>query len=130
MSIRQMKVTVEGKTYDVTVEILDDATTAPAPAAAPVGGATIAPPPRAAAPAPAAAPVAGGAGKVTSPLAGNIIKVHVAAGDPVTAGQVLVTLEAMKMNTEITAPAAGSVSAVHVADGAVVGEGALLVEIG
>jgi biotin carboxyl carrier protein len=89
-------------------------------AAAPVARPVSAPPP-----APKAAPAGGGDGKVLSPLAGTVVKVQY-----VEAGQTVVTLEAMKMNTDLGAPTAGTVHKVHINDGAVVGEGAVLVEIG
>ena len=91
---------------------------APAPVAAP-----------AAAPAPAAAaPVAGEA--VTAPMPGNILKVNVTAGQAVKEGDVLVVLEAMKMENEILAPKACTVKQVLVSKGATVDTGATLVVLG
>ena len=91
---------------------------APAPAAAP-----------AAAPAPVApaapAPVAGEA--VTAPMPGNILKVNVTAGQAVKEGELLVVLEAMKMENEIFAPKAGTVAQVLVSKGSTVDTGATLV---
>ena len=130
MSIRKMKVTVEGKAYDVTVEMLDEAPAAPTRAAPAAAVAAPAPAPvKQAAPAPAPAAAAGG-GSVVSPLAGKIVSVDVKVGDQVEAGQTVLILEAMKMNTEVTAASAGSVTAVNAAAGDVVAEGAVLVEIG
>ncbi|MBP3632207.1 MAG: acetyl-CoA carboxylase biotin carboxyl carrier protein subunit, partial [Oscillospiraceae bacterium] len=81
-----------------------------------------------AAPAPVAVAPAGGE-KVTAPMPGNILAVNVAAGDTVKRGQVLLILEAMKMENEIMAPRDGKVTAVAVAKGAAVESGALLCTI-
>lgn len=83
---------------------------APAPAA-PVQAAAPAPAPAAAAPAPAAAPAAsGGAGDVISPMPGTVLRLNVNNGDTVASGDVILILEAMKMENEIVAPCAGKVT--------------------
>ena len=122
------KVTLNGRTYEVEVEhgkamLLDEyeaiapAPVAAAPAAAPVAAA-----------APAAAPAGTGAGDaVTAPMPGNILKVNVNVGDAVKEGQVLVVLEAMKMENEIMAPKNGTVTQVVVSKGSTVDTGAPLV---
>lgn len=129
--MKQFKITVNGKTYDVAVEETNGV--ASAPASAPVAAAPAAPAPAApaAAPAPAApaAPAATGAEKVNSPMPGNIIDIKVAAGDTVTNGQTLLILEAMKMENEIKAPCDGTVAGVHVAKGDTVDSGALLISL-
>ena len=79
--------------------------------------------------APAAAVVAGGE-PVKAPLAGNIFKVHAQVGDEVAAGDVIVILEAMKMETEVRAPHGGSVSSVSVQEGDSVAVGDTLVTLG
>lgn len=122
------KVTLNGRTYEVEVEagkaMLLDEYEAVVPAAAP---APVAAP--AAAPAPAAAaPVAGDA--VTAPMPGNILKVNVTAGQAVKEGDVLVVLEAMKMENEILAPKACTVKQVLVSKGSTVDTGATLVVLG
>ncbi|MFP4361519.1 MAG: biotin/lipoyl-containing protein, partial [Alphaproteobacteria bacterium] len=66
---------------------------------------------------------------VVSPLAGTVVEVHVKAGDPVTQGQPVVTLEAMKMNTSVTASRSGTVKNVAVQAGESVAEGQLLLSI-
>ena len=127
------KVTLNGRTYEVEVEhgkaILLDEYEAIAPA--PVAAAPVAAAPAAAAPAAApAAPVVTGAGEaVNAPMPGNILKVNVKAGDAVKEGQVLVVLEAMKMENEIMAPKAGTVTQVLVSKGSTVDTGAPLVVI-
>ena len=127
------KVTLNGKTYEVEVEagkaMLVDEYEAYAPApAAPVAAAPVAAAPAApaAAPAPAAVSVAAGE-QVAAPMPGNILKVNVSAGQAVKSGDVLVVLEAMKMENEIVAPRDGSVAQVVVSKGAVVDTGDPLV---
>ena len=128
------KVTLNGRTYEVEVEagkamLLDEyEAIAPAPvAAAPVAAAPVAAP---AAAAPAAPAVTGAGEPVTAPMPGNILKVNVNVGDAVKEGQVLVVLEAMKMENEIMAPKAGTVTQVVVSKGSTVDTGAPLVVIG
>lgn len=128
--MKKLRVTVDGKSYDVSVEILDEAPAAssPAPAAAPVAAAA---PPPSAAPAPKpSAPVAAGEGAVVSPLAGKVVSVDVKVGDEIKSGTQVATVEAMKMNTFIYAEADGKVTAVLVAAGDSVEEGAPLLQLG
>ena len=130
------KVTLNGRTYEVEVEagkaMLLDEYEAIFPPAAPVAAPAAAPAPvaaPAAAPAPAAAaPVAGDA--VTAPMPGNILKVNVTPGQAVKEGDVLVVLEAMKMENEILAPKACTVKQVLVSKGSTVDTGATLVVLG
>ena len=128
------KVTLNGKTYEVEVEhgkavLLDEyEALAPAPAAAAPAVAPAAAAP-AASPAPAA-PVNLAAGEtVAAPMPGNIIRVDVKQGDTVKSGQILVILEAMKMENEIVAPKDGTVAQVVTSRGSVVDTGAPLVVI-
>ena len=79
--------------------------------------------------APAAPKAAAGANTIESPLPGTILKVNVAAGQAVKAGDILMILEAMKMENEILAPEDGTVSAVHVQVGATVQSGDPLVSL-
>lgn len=127
------KVTLNGKTYEVEVEqgkavLLDEyEALAPAPAAAAVPAAAPAAAP-VAAPAASAAPVNLEAGEaVNAPMPGNILRIDVAKGDTVKAGQVLVILEAMKMENEIVAPKDGTVAQVVTSKGAVVDTGSPLI---
>lgn len=129
------KVTLNGKTYEVEVEqgkavLLDEyEALAPAPAAAAVPAAAPAAAP-VAAPAASAAPVNLEAGEaVNAPMPGNILRIDVAKGDTVKAGQVLVILEAMKMENEIVAPKDGTVAQVITSKGAVVDTGSPLIVI-
>ena len=124
------KITISGRTYEVEVEggkamLLDEyEATAAAPAEAPVATA-------AAPAAPVAAPAVTGSGEaVSAPMPGTILKVNVQKGDTVKEGQVLVVLEAMKMENEIMAPKAGTITQVAVVRGASVDTGAPLVFIG
>ena len=128
------KVTLNGRTYEVEVEagkamLLDEyEAIAPAPAAAAAPVAAPAAAPAAAAP---AAPVVTGSGEaVNAPMPGTILKVNCTAGAAVKAGDVLVILEAMKMENEIMAPKAGTVTQVLVSKGSTVDTGAPLVVIG
>ena len=113
--MKKYRVTVNGTAYEIELEELTGA--APAPAAA-----TAAPAP---APAPAAAAPAGGE-QVTSPMPGTILSINVAAGDTVKRGQVLMVLEAMKMENEIMCPCDGKVASVNTSKGASVESGTLL----
>ena len=116
------RITVNGTSYDVTVEELAGGAAAPV-AAAPAPVAVSAP---AAAPAPAApAAPAGGAGsiKVSSPMPGKILAVKANVGDSVKKGQVILILEAMKMENEVVAPEDGTIASIDVTVGAMVESG-------
>lgn len=130
------KVTLNNRTYEVEVEegkaMLVDEYEAYAPAApAPVAAAPVAEAPAAAPAAPAApAGAALAAGEVVkSPMPGNILKINVAQGQKVNEGDVLIVLEAMKMENEIVATKSGTVAQIVTAKGAVVETGAPLVVI-
>lgn len=134
--MKKLRITVDGKTYEVEVEILGSSiasvtpVAAPAPQAAPapVAAAVVAAPapaPKAAAP----APVAASAGDIVCPLAASISSVAVKEGQAVKAGDLLVMLEAMKMNTPVNAVKDGTVTKVYVAAGQSVQEGEPLVSM-
>lgn len=127
--MKNYTITVNGNVYDVTVEegASTGATPAvPAPKAAPVAAPKAAPAP-VAAPAPKAAPAgAQGAVVVTAPMPGKILGVKAAAGQAVKKGEVLLILEAMKMENEIVAPSDGTVASINVAAGDSVEAGATI----
>lgn len=127
----RLKITVDGKAYDVEVEVAeaDVATGVRYVGGGGNGGGGGA--------RPMAAPSSGGGGgrevadeanALRSPLAGVVSEVKVGVGDTVEADQEVIVLEAMKMFTTITAPRAGTVKALEVAKGDAVKQGALLLE--
>lgn len=130
--MKKLRVTVDGKVFEVLVEMLDEAAgpaRVPTPAA-PAAAAPVSVPPPAPAPVPVAPPpAAAGSGSVGSPLAGKVVSIDVKVGDAVAEGAQLVTLEAMKMNTFVYAPRAGRVAALHAAPGDAVEEGAALLSL-
>ena len=121
-------VTINGKQYDVEVEKVSGgykpmSMGAKAAPAAPAPAAPAAPAPAA----PKAAPVSAGDNTVTSPMPGTILGVKVKEGDAVKAGQLVIILEAMKMENEIVATADGVVASVAVKEGDTVETDATLV---
>ena len=129
------KVTLNGRTYEVEVEAGKAMCVAEYEAYAPVAAPVAAPAAAPVAAAPVAAPAAGGVTvsggeSVTAPMPGNILKVAVSVGQTVKEGDLLVVLEAMKMENEIYAPCGGTVTSVPVAKGSTVDTGAALVVIG
>ena len=125
--MKTYNITVNGVTYVVSVEEVGGVA-APAVAAAPAPVAT-----PVAAPAPAAAPAApktsAGAVSVKAPMPGNIMKINAKVGQAVKKGDVLVVLEAMKMENDICAPEDGTVASVEVSQGATVETDAVLVTL-
>ena len=111
--MKNLKITVNGTTYDVQVEET---------------GASSAP--VASAPAPAAAPAPGAGTKVKSPMPGTVLDIKVANGATVKEGEPVVILEAMKMENEINAPCSGTVTSICVNKGDSVDSGTVLVTIG
>ena len=111
--MKKYRVNVNGTVYEVELEEITGGAAA-APVATPA--------------APASAPAGGE--QITSPMPGNILSVNVSAGDTVKKGQVLMILEAMKMENEIMSPCDGKVVSVSVAKGAAVESGTLLCVIG
>ncbi len=109
-------ITVNGKAYAVTVE--EGAAAAGAPVAAPVAAAPAAP---AAAPAGAAGSV-----QVTAPMPGKVVAVKASVGQAVKKGEVVLVLEAMKMENDIVAPEDGTIASINVANGDAVESGAVL----
>lgn len=131
--MKNYRITVNGVSYDVTVEETAAIATQPMPAPvvtaapAPVAAPKAAPAP--AAPAPKAAPAATGATVIKAPMPGSIVKVNVKAGDSVKRGDVLCVLEAMKMENEIMAPEDGTVAGVNVSAGESVQTDAVLLSL-
>ena len=120
--MKTLRITLEGKTYEVGVEVvkgspaISSVAAAPAPVAAPTAAA------------PAAAPAAGGL-SITSPMPGLVFKIVVSVGQQVAKDQQLIILEAMKMESPIHAPNAATVSAILVKEGDAVTEGQVLIQL-
>lgn len=127
---KNLRITVKGHTYDVIAEILDDdqpeaprtassasAIAVEASSAAPV----VAPTPKATS---AVAP-----GEIPSPISGTVMSIVKPVGSIVAEDDVIMVLEAMKMNTEVTSPSNGKVTAVNVAPGETVDEGQVLMTL-
>jgi biotin carboxyl carrier protein len=134
--MKKFLIKVNGNQYEVEVEeVRDGVVSAPAVyAAAPVATAPVAAPAAPAAPAPAAPAKAAangsaGAVKITAPMPGTILKVVANVGDKVKRGQVLLILEAMKMENELVAPSDGTVATINVSKGASVNAGDLLASL-
>lgn len=121
------RITVEGKTYEMDVELIGSNGAAVQPVAKAAAPVVTAPK---AAPAPVAAkPAEVGSGSVVAPMPGTILKVLKATGDAVKAGEVVLILEAMKMENEITAPADGNIGSLNLTEGSTVAGGDLLFEV-
>ena len=131
--MKKLRITVDGKTYEVEVEILGSRISSVAPVAPAVAAPAPAPVVAPAAPAPAAKPAVAAAkaqaGDVACPLAATIVNVAVKEGQQVKAGDLLVMLEAMKMNTPVNAVADGTVTKIYVSAGQSVQEGEPLVAL-
>ena len=121
--MKQLKITVNGKAYDVTVEEVG------ATASVPVQATPAATPVATPAPAAAPAPTAGEGESVCAPMNGNIVDVKVSAGQNVKSGELLIVLEAMKMENEIVAPRDGVVTSVLVNKGETVDTGSALLTL-
>ena len=113
--MKKYRVNVNGTQYDITLEVLEGEAAAAAPKAAP-----------AAAPAAPAAKAPAGAQAINAPMPGTILAVNVTPGQSVRKGDVLMVLEAMKMENEIMCPRDGVVGSVQAAKGAAVESGTLL----
>ena len=123
-------VTLNGKNYEVEVEKTEAVINAVTDAAVAAPVAAPAAPVAAPAAAPAAAPVAGDGAKVVSPMPGTILAVNTTVGASVNTGDVIMILEAMKMENEIVAPASGTVKQLLVQKGSTVETDAVLAVIG
>jgi methylmalonyl-CoA carboxyltransferase small subunit len=108
----KLRIVVEGKAYEVEVDILEEATPDPSVAVAPEIQSSVLPP--------AGKVGLSGAGEdkiVRSPLAGLVVRVYAEPGQEVKADDLLMVLEAMKMETNINAPVAGKIKSVDVTPG-------------
>lgn len=119
--MKRFNITVNGKAYDVAVEEVDGGTAPASPAPAAAAPAPAAPAPKAAAPA--------GGTAVNAPMPGTILDVKANVGDTVAEGQVLMVLEALKMENDIVAPKAGKVVSINVKKGDTVNSNDLLASI-
>ncbi|MGA3180518.1 MAG: biotin/lipoyl-containing protein [Verrucomicrobiota bacterium] len=126
--IQKLRVTVDGKSYDVTVEMAEESGPAEAAPPLPASAPPVAPASATAPPA-AAAKASAALGEVQSPLMGRVVGVDVKAGQEVTQGQQLLIIETMKMNTFVLAPKGGKVAEVLVSVGQAVEEGQILARI-
>jgi glutaconyl-CoA/methylmalonyl-CoA decarboxylase subunit gamma len=127
--MKKLRITVDGKVFDVQVEDIDDSNSGSLAGRPPVTLAASSAPISAPPVSSSSAASAGGPGDVVSPLAGRVISIDCKVGDKVDVGAQLLTIEAMKMNTYVNAGAAGTVSAVHVNAGDAVEEGQPLVTV-
>jgi len=128
--LKQYKITVNGKTFDVDVEEVGGAPEIKSVAPAPAAPKAAAPAPKAApAPAPKAAPKAAapkGAGtEIAAPMGGNVLSVAVSEGQQVNEGDLLFIFEAMKMENEMTAPVSGTVTKISIEKGQAIEAGAV-----
>lgn len=125
--MKNFRVTVNGNTYDVSVEELGEQATA-----ATVPSQNIAEPPKPATVQPQAKPQAQApekAQKITSPMPGTILDIKVKEGDLISKNQLVIVLEAMKMENEIVSPYSGKIASINTSKGAVVNSGDLLLSI-
>lgn len=131
--MKKYNINVNGKMYQVEVEEVGNfgasnaapvAQSAPAPVAAPTAASP--------APAPQAAPTSSGpvAGAMSAPMPGTILDIKVSVGQSVKAGDILIILEAMKMENEIVAPTDGKIVQIHTSKGSAVSTGDALITLG
>ena len=114
--MKKYRVTVNGTVYEIELEELTGAAPVSAPATTPVPAASPAP----------VAPAPAGGEQITSPMPGTILNINVTQGASVKKGDVLMILEAMKMENEIMCPSDGRVDTVNTSKGATVESGTLL----
>lgn len=124
--LKKYRVTVNGQSYDVTVEEQGGA-------ASPLASAPVSAPSQARAPAAASAPsapvTAGGNSSIKAPMPGTVLSIRASAGQAVKKGEVILVLEAMKMENEISAPMDGTISKIHVQAGSTVNTGDPMVDL-
>ena len=120
----KLRIAIEGKTYEVEVEVDEDSGLDPSASGTAHVQSSVLPP---------AVKVNTSSGldesKVSrSPVAGLVVRVHVEEGQEVQARELLMVLEAMKMETNITAPSAGKIASIKVTQGDSVQSGQIVVE--
>lgn len=123
--MKNYNVTVNGVTYEVTVEEAGESSSTAAvtaPAAAPAA-------PAAKAPAPAKKSAPSGSVTVKAPMPGTILRVNVKVGDKIEKDSLVCVLEAMKMENEIFSPASGTVAAINAPQGTAVASGDVIVTL-
>ena len=129
----KLRITVEGKTYEVDVEVVEEGPAGPIYSSTSVHSSTV--PGHAASKSEVAIPSASSPASPTSdrvvkaPIVGTIIHLKVAPGDTVQVNQVLLVMEAMKMETNVASPLAGKVKVLRVSPGEAVKAGQVLVEL-
>lgn len=134
----KLRISVEGKTYEVDVEVVEEGPGGPIYGSTSVHSSTVTAPaaPRPASAAPVRAPAAPAASSSTAsgdkvvkaPIVGTVMQLKVAPGDEVSVNQVLLVMEAMKMETNVASPIAGKVKTIRVSGGEAVKAGQVLVE--
>ena len=141
----KLRITVEGKSYEVDVEVLDQGAAGPVYGSTSIHGSTlegkvapkvpaaaaspVSPPASGATPAAATSADSGGEHVIKAPIVGTIVQLKVAHGDQVEANPVLLVMEAMKMETNVATPQAGKVKTVRVSPGESVKAGQVLIEL-
>lgn len=130
--MKHLRITVDGKAYDVVVEDLTEETGGslyPAPGTMAQAARAAAPAAPVAAPSAPAVPAASGENDKLAPLGGVVIEINVKVGDAVKAGDKIMTIEAMKMKTAVSAHRDGTVSTLPVKVGDAVDAGQVLLSI-
>jgi len=127
--MKKLRITLEGKSYEVTVELLAETASVASPQTHQNSQPFFPSSQTVSVPAPSAAPPADGSTVVTCPMAGKVFKCLVKPGDAVTVNQVVIVLDAMKMETPVVAPVGGTVGAVLVKVDDAVDEGQSLLQI-
>lgn len=133
--MKRLRIHVEGQTFEVAIELLDQPSSSTAASHA-ASQATYRPPasiPMQSSAAPIAKPAAkstqAAPNDITSPLAAVVVSIDVAVGDPIEEGQQVATLEAMKMNTIVNATKGGTVKAIEVNPGDALEEGQVILSV-
>jgi biotin carboxyl carrier protein len=130
--MKMIRITLEGRTYEVGIEVVGSAASARLPATQSAPARIVAPPPPPVAPVPPpvqATAAAGGGHAILSPMPGVVFKLRVAVGQQVAKDEELIVLEAMKMESPLHAPSAGTVAAIMVKEGDSVNEGQVLIQL-